>query len=88
MMGFNMVRDRRGRDVAPFQAQPTQWLDAQLMSASALPFTSVVPAMNMTFVRHPRPHVPSSSHIGRMIFVRGTNPSIVALLGNVTTSRR
>jgi hypothetical protein len=51
-MRFDVVNDGRRRDAAGFQAKPTQWLDVQLMTASALPASDAVPAMNFRTMRH------------------------------------
>jgi hypothetical protein len=51
-MRFDMVCDGRRRHATDFQAEPAQRLDAQLVPTPALPFAPIVPAMNVTFVRH------------------------------------
>jgi hypothetical protein len=51
-MRLDMVGDGRRRDVAGFQAKPTQWLNTQLMRSPALPASGAVPAMNFGTVRH------------------------------------
>jgi hypothetical protein len=47
-----VIGDARRRDASGFEAEPTQWLDHELMSSAALPASSAVPTMNFPTVRH------------------------------------
>jgi hypothetical protein len=51
-MWLDMVGNGRRRDAAGLEAAAAQGLQAQLMPASVLPFTPVVPAMHVTLARH------------------------------------
>ena len=50
----DVIRDRRHRHAAGLQTSPVQRLDPELIPSPAQPFAPIVPAMNVTFVRHGR----------------------------------
>src|SRR5215831_6763303 len=53
-MRCDVVGDGRWRDAAAFQAESAQWFDHELMTASALPASGAIPAMNFRTMRHAR----------------------------------
>jgi len=52
MMRRVVIGDARRRDVASLQAEPTQGLDHELMTAAALPARGAVPTVDFRTVRH------------------------------------
>src|SRR5262249_59816831 len=52
MMRRVVIGDARRRDVASLQAEPTQRLDHELMTAAALPARGAVPTVDFRTVRH------------------------------------
>src|SRR5262249_10506957 len=51
-MRYDVVGDSRWRHPASFQAEPTQWLNHELMRSAACPARGAIPAMDVRRVRH------------------------------------
>src|SRR5262245_50834454 len=51
---LDMVGDGRGRDETSLQAEPTQWLDHELMRSAACPAGGAIPSVDLRRVRHRR----------------------------------
>src|SRR5262249_45249989 len=79
----DMVDDGRGRDEASLQAEPTQWLDHELMRSAACPAGGAIPSVDQRRERHRR-KVSFSAPVSLPLFDTSRKSSLSPMARDVT----